>query len=119
MTPLEAIKAGVEERRQREASFQQRLQDEIILESSDFEATHYVVHFEGLGYYAEQQPNYSWSFTDDITKAKLYKTVKGARGRAEYPKYNSPDPNKRDEYDVVVRIRPVNLKMSHSVPSPG
>jgi hypothetical protein len=52
----------------------------------------YVLHFKGTreilskgekiievidGYYAESQPNYEWSFTTDIKKAKKYKTMKG------------------------------------------
>ena len=61
----------------------------------------YVVHFKGKcdwsrtqsdhvlnkeinGYYAEKQPNYHWSFTDDITKAKVYKTLKFAEKRIKH-----------------------------------
>ena len=44
------------------------------------EETRYALYFEGLhddtqiaGYYADNQPEYAWSFTDDIYKAKLWK----------------------------------------------
>jgi hypothetical protein len=48
----------------------------------------YAVEFES-GYYAENQPNYEWSYTRDINSAKLYKTIKGAdeRGRQSGGKY--------------------------------
>jgi hypothetical protein len=38
----------------------------------------FVVHFEGLGFYAKKQPNYYWAFTSDWKKANEYATVKGA-----------------------------------------
>lgn len=42
----------------------------------------YAIYFEGntdkygyiKGYYAAKQPNYEWSFTDDINEAKLWKS---------------------------------------------
>jgi hypothetical protein len=50
----------------------------------------YTVYFEGKcdwygtlpeveikGYYAESQPHYKWSFTEDIDKAKVWKTLNG------------------------------------------
>lgn len=37
----------------------------------------YIVYFEDKGYYANNQPNYEWSFTDDVNKAKRYKTKTG------------------------------------------
>jgi hypothetical protein len=59
----------------------------------------FAVYFEGIwnryntfpgiqikGYYAEKQPNYEWSFTEDINKAKLYKTKGGAKERIEHQK---------------------------------
>lgn len=36
------------------------------------------------GYYADKQPNYNWSFTDNITLAKKYKTFNNAMKRAMY-----------------------------------
>jgi len=36
------------------------------------------------GYYAEKQPHYDWSFTDDISKSKKYKTFNTALRRAMY-----------------------------------
>lgn len=36
------------------------------------------------GYYAEKQPNYEWSFTDDPLLAKQYKSMKTAKERAEW-----------------------------------
>jgi len=54
----------------------------------------YAVYFEGKcdwygtkpeveikGYYAQSQPNYEWSFTEDKNKAKLWKTEKGANAQ--------------------------------------
>jgi len=38
----------------------------------------YVVYFKREGFYAEKQPHYEWSFTDDLDKAKKYQSVKGA-----------------------------------------
>lgn len=35
-------------------------------------------------YYAEKQPNYSWSFTEDFQEAHLYKTKKAAHNRLEH-----------------------------------
>jgi len=64
----------------------------------------YVVQFEGLtkstykgaalleeqvidrGYYARHQPHYHWSFTEDLEKAYLYKSLKGASDRYHYAK---------------------------------
>ena len=60
----------------------------------------YVVWFEGIyksiskneyikGYFAETQPYYEldWIFTEDINKAKIYKTLKNAEER-EYKARN-------------------------------
>ncbi len=57
----------------------------------------YAVHFEGTwdrygtmspvqikGYYADKQPNYEWSFTEDITKAKIWSTEKGAKQKIKH-----------------------------------
>jgi len=41
----------------------------------------YLAYFKGKGYYADKQPFYSWSLTEDINKAKRYKTKKGALNR--------------------------------------
>lgn len=46
--------------------------------------TAYVVHFDPLGYYAENQPRYEWSFTNDIDKAKTYLTESAALERLEH-----------------------------------
>ena len=43
--------------------------------------TRYLAHFDGQGYYAEKQPNYEWSFTDDVNKALWYKTAEKAQDR--------------------------------------
>lgn len=43
----------------------------------------YAVKFD-KGYYAEKQTNYEWSFTDDISKAKLYKNHDTAKERGEW-----------------------------------
>ena len=58
-----------------------KLKDNIklALESGTF----YVVKFDE-GYYSNEQPNYEWSFTDDIIKAKLYKTLYHANERLKY-----------------------------------
>lgn len=41
----------------------------------------YAAYFEGLGYYAEKQPEYEWSFTNSIENAKLYVREKSAKER--------------------------------------
>ena len=41
----------------------------------------YSAYFEGKGFYAEYQPHYEWSFTNDLNEAKKYKTVKGVLDR--------------------------------------
>lgn len=59
----------------------------------------YAVYFEGKcdwyghgpeveikGYYARLQPNYDWSFTDDVNNAKLWKTEKGANNKIRHQK---------------------------------
>ena len=42
--------------------------------------TVYLVKFD-CGYYAEKQPHYDWSFTDDPMLANKYKTAKKAKER--------------------------------------
>jgi len=53
----------------------------------------FVVRFEEIGYYAEEQPDYGWSFTHDIMEAKQYKTYNGAnnhvRRAATIPEYST------------------------------
>lgn len=34
----------------------------------------YVIKYDD-GYYADHQPNYHWSYTEDITKARTWKTL--------------------------------------------
>lgn len=59
----------------------------------------YVVYFEGeynaygtrpsviiKGYYAESQPHYKWSFTEDINKAKVWKTESWANKKIKHAK---------------------------------
>lgn len=55
----------------------------------------FVVRFDGAGYYADEQPNYGWSFSHDIMKAKQYLTYNGANSHirraatiSEYSGYN-------------------------------
>ena len=38
----------------------------------------FIVHFDGLGFYAREQPNYKWSFTSDWKKANEYSSAKNA-----------------------------------------
>jgi hypothetical protein len=45
---------------------------------------YHVLNTEINGYYAEKQPNYRWSFTDDINKAKVYKTLNAAEKRVKH-----------------------------------
>lgn len=69
--------------------------------------TCYIVHFKDLGYYAEKQPNYAWSFTDDIQLAKRYKTIKGANKQAihgEECSYNTRGIVIECEFEFVVPI---------------
>lgn len=42
--------------------------------------TVYLVKFD-LGYYAKKQPDYFWSYTDDVYAAATYTTAKKARER--------------------------------------
>jgi hypothetical protein len=53
----------------------------------------FIVHFDEVGYYADEQPNYGWSFTHNIMKAKQYLTYKGAnshiRRAATIPEYST------------------------------
>jgi hypothetical protein len=44
--------------------------------------TFYIVKFD-CGYYAETQSYFKWSFTDNPTLAKKYKSLKSAKKRAE------------------------------------
>lgn len=44
--------------------------------------TVYLVYFDGLGYYAKNQPNYTWSYTDDPNLAAQYTNQNQARLRA-------------------------------------
>ena len=37
----------------------------------------FVFKVKDKGYYANNQPTYLWCFTDDVNKAKLYKTLNG------------------------------------------
>lgn len=43
--------------------------------------TFYLAYFKDLGYYANHQPNFQWSFTDDIMKANEYTTRDGVLER--------------------------------------
>lgn len=43
----------------------------------------FVVSFDSRGFYAEYQPNFEWNFTQDLSKAKIYKSIKGASLRAQ------------------------------------
>ena len=46
-------------------------------------STVYLVKFD-LGYYADKQPNYEWSYTDDPLLAKRFKTMTKAEERGYY-----------------------------------
>jgi hypothetical protein len=43
----------------------------------------YLVWFD-VGFYADKQPEYHWSYTDDPLLAKQYKTEKAAHQRGEH-----------------------------------
>ena len=45
--------------------------------------TVYLTKFD-LGFYAKKQPNYNWSYTDDIKLAARYKSTKSAKERGEW-----------------------------------
>jgi hypothetical protein len=85
----------------------QKADSEIIVEPG--QGTHYVVEFDGQGYYAKRQPAYDWSFTPNIEDANTYKTLKGARDRAIQGKALGKS--------VIVRIRPINVAVAVSVPT--
>ncbi len=48
---------------------------------STTKTTYYAYFGSKLGYYSSYQPDYSWSFTQDIDKAKEYKTLNGVLDR--------------------------------------
>lgn len=76
----------------------------------------FVVYYEGKkkqagslntlidvkGFYAAKQPNYEWSFTENIEEAMLYKTKKGALERKNY---NYPHIAKIFEVEVITTIK--------------
>jgi len=45
--------------------------------------TFYVVKFN-LGYYAENQAKYDWSYTEDVYEAKRYLNMRDAVNRAQW-----------------------------------
>ena len=53
----------------------------------------YSAYFVGKGFYADHQPNYEWSFTDDLNQSKKYKTIKGVLDRVHCT-------DTTDSYDV-------------------
>ena len=80
---------------------------------------YYVVHFDGEyhdtrtdktvkinGYYANSQRNYEWSFTEDINRANLYRSIKYAHQKMIHSSHTSSYRN------LVVRIIEVELKIS-------
>lgn len=44
----------------------------------------YLVRFDDVGFYADKQSEYEWSFTNDPLLAKQYKTEKAATERGEW-----------------------------------
>jgi len=68
----------------------------------------YVLHFEGLGYYAARQPNYEWSFTKDINLAKFYKTTKGIIDRASHGAQLVDFQGKKIDM-LTVKLKPVEV----------
>jgi hypothetical protein len=45
--------------------------------------TVYLVKFD-LGYYAKKQPDYEWSYTDDLYAAATFTTLNKAKARGEW-----------------------------------
>jgi len=43
----------------------------------------FVVSFGSRGFYAQYQPNFEWNFTQDLSKANVYKSIKGASLKAQ------------------------------------
>lgn len=62
--------------------------------------TVYLTKFD-LGFYAKKQPNYNWSYTDDIKLAARYKSKKSATERGEWGLgiNGKPTPS---SYEIVV-----------------
>jgi hypothetical protein len=59
---------------------------------------YYVIFF-----YADKQPNYEWSFSNDIDKAMKYKTFKNADKQFEQAntcRYKNIDMNKSSIYEI-------------------
>jgi hypothetical protein len=65
--------------------------------------TVYLTKFN-LGYYAKKQPNYDWSYTNDLKLAARYKSTKSAKERGEWGLglsgiHGTPAPT---SYEIVV-----------------
>lgn len=68
----------------------------------------YLASFGKLGYYANSQPDYNWSFTNDVNNAKEYKTLRGVLDRIFYyspdydHKYGSTDRFLVEKHSIIV-----------------
>ena len=63
----------------------------------------YAVEWVGVGYYAEVQPYYYWSFTPDIFDSRLFKTPKKAQKFGEDGQCIQSSPT----FETSFRIVPV------------
>lgn len=63
----------------------------------------YAVEWIGIGYYAEVQPYYHWSFTPDIFDSRLFKTQKKAQKFGE----NGQCMRSAPTFETSFRIVPV------------
>ena len=80
----------------------------------------YAVFFDGLwdaygtqepkkikGYYSTKQPNYHWSFCENINEAKLWKTKNGAQKKIDHQKICSY----RDLVGKIIEIEVEEMKI--------
>lgn len=92
--------------------------------SMQSQETGYLAYFSPVGYYAQHQPRYEWSFTHDIEKALFYKTEEGAKERVEQGisvarskiRLNQAYDNKIEtitEGKVIVVIREISIAAAH------
>jgi len=76
---------------------------------------YYIVNFEGVGYYADKQPFYDFSFTEDALLAKMYSTDTNAMKTLTHVMDIAA--TRQYENDVLLKIKsvsiePVDIKIS-------
>lgn len=67
----------------------------------------FVVKFD-LGYYAKKQPNYEWSYTDDIKLAQMFVSHAAAKKRGDHGVGLCPMPHRIDPKTYEIETWVVN-----------